>query len=103
MSPALHGLMLALYAAGLAVVVLASMAALVLRGVLNRLHLLTPVTSVGGPLIGLALAIRDGWSLTTGEIGLTVALLALSGPVLEAATGRVTAQRQGITKQESPR
>lgn len=81
---------------GVGVVVLSSLSAVWLRGVFVRLHFLTPVTSVGGPLIGLGLAIENGWGITTGLILLVVALLAMTGPVLEVATGRVMAQREGI-------
>jgi multicomponent Na+:H+ antiporter subunit G len=82
--------------AGVGVVVLSSLSAVWLRGVFVRLHFLTPVTSVGGPLIGLGLAVENGWGITTGIVLLVVALLALTGPVVEVATGRVMAQREGL-------
>lgn len=87
---------------GVAVVVMASIAAVWLRGVFVRLHLFAPVTVVGGPLIGLALAIENGWGLTTALVLFTVFLLALSGPVVEAATARVSAQREGIVPPDAP-
>jgi multicomponent Na+:H+ antiporter subunit G len=88
---------------GVGVVVLSSLSAVWLRGVFVRLHFLTPVTSVGGPLIGLGLAVENGWGITTGLVLLVVALLAMTGPVLEVATGRVMAQREGIVPpMESP-
>jgi multisubunit Na+/H+ antiporter MnhG subunit len=99
---ALHGVMWALLAAGLAVVVLSCWAALALRRVYNRLHLLTPATSIGAPLIGIAAAISDGPGLTTAQVLFIVVLLAVTGPVLEAATGRTAAQREGLTRRESP-
>ena len=52
--------------------------------------------------MGLALAISNGWGLTTALILLIVSLLAVTGPVLQAATGRVAAQRAGIHPPESP-
>jgi multicomponent Na+:H+ antiporter subunit G len=82
--------------AGVTIVVLSSVSALWLRGVFVRLHYLAPVTSVGGPLIGLALAIENGWGITTALILLTVAILAFTGPVVEVATGQVMAQREGL-------
>lgn len=103
MTGALHVLALVLYGTGIAVVVATVAGALMVRRVYNRLHYLTPATSLGAPLIGLALAIENGWSLTTAEIVFTVALLSLSGPVLESATGRVAAQREGIVHEESPK
>lgn len=96
------GLVLACYVAGLAVVVLAALGALVLRRVYPRLHFLTPMTSVGTPLIAIALGIQNGWGLTTGEILLIAGLLALTGPVLADATGRLAAQQDGLIQQDSP-
>ncbi|HVX46536.1 MAG TPA: hypothetical protein VHC49_21760, partial [Mycobacteriales bacterium] len=63
---------------------------------------LTPITSVGAPLIGIALAIDSHSGLAAGEYLLIVALLAVSGPALEAATGRVAAQQEGRVKGDSP-
>jgi multicomponent Na+:H+ antiporter subunit G len=87
---------------GVAIIVVSSCAALWLRGVFVRLHYLSPVTSVGAPLIGIALGLENGWGLTTGLILLVVFLLAVSGPVVEVTTARVMAQREGIVIQESP-
>lgn len=87
---------------GVGVVVLSSFAALWLRGLFVRLHFLTPATTVGAPLIGIALGIANGWGLTTALILLTVFLLAFCGPVVEVATGRVMAQREAIVLEESP-
>jgi len=87
---------------GVAIVVASSWAALWLRGVFVRLHFLSPVTSLGAPLIGIALGLENGWGLTTGLILLTVFVLAVSGPVVEVATARVMAQREAIVVEESP-
>ncbi len=51
-----------LLAAGLLVTVASAVGALVMRTVYNRMHFLTPVTSLAGPLLGLALAIENGWA-----------------------------------------
>jgi multicomponent Na+:H+ antiporter subunit G len=98
----MKALELVLLWAGIAVVVLSCLGALTLRRVYNRLHYLSPMTSIGAPLIGLALAIDNGWGLTTADILFTVFLLALTGPVLEAATGRAAAQREGLIELDSP-
>jgi multicomponent Na+:H+ antiporter subunit G len=103
MNGAGHDVVLALLWAGIAVVVLSCLGALTLRRVYNRLHYLTPATSLGAPLIGLALAIENGWGLTMAEDLFIVFLLALTGPVLEAATGRMAAQREGLIEPESPK
>ena len=101
MSPG-HGFVLALLAGGIAIVVTASIEATFSGPPYSRLHFVTPITSIGGPLVGLALAISNGWGLTTALILLIVSLLAVTGPVLQAATGRVAAQRAGIHPPESP-
>jgi multicomponent Na+:H+ antiporter subunit G len=92
-----------LLAIGVAVIVASALGALGFRQVHNRLHFITPMTSLGAPLVGLALAIENGWGETTAEILFTVFLLAVAGPVLEAATGRLHAQRQGWVPPRSPR
>lgn len=99
---ALHVVALACYAAGVLVTAMSALAALLLRDTLDRLHLLTLATTLGVPLVGLGLVLETGWSMTTATVVFTCVLLMLSGPVLTAATGRVTAQRQGLVEQESP-
>jgi multicomponent Na+:H+ antiporter subunit G len=93
---------LALLAAGLAVTVISSVAALTAARAMTRLHFLTPITSVGFPLIGLAISVANGLGLTTAEVLFIVFLVAVSGPVLETAIGRVIAQREGMMADEAP-
>lgn len=88
--------------AGTVVVVAASLGALLARDVRDRLHFLSPVTSLGGPLIGLGVALHTGWHLATAEVLATVVLLAVSGPALTAAVGRVSTQRDGHVSAETP-
>lgn len=83
----------ALLVAGVAVILASCLAALSFTRVHDRLHYLTPITSLGAPLVGLSLAIENGWGETSAQILLTVFLLAVSGTVLEAATGRVAAEQ----------
>jgi multicomponent Na+:H+ antiporter subunit G len=87
---------------GVAVIALSAYAALVIRQLLARMHFLSPVTSLGAPLIGLALALQNGWGLTAGLIVLTVGLVAVSGPIVAVAAARVTAEREGIVVEEPP-
>ncbi|HWG01993.1 MAG TPA: monovalent cation/H(+) antiporter subunit G [Trebonia sp.] len=88
--------------AGITVTVLSCLGALRARRVYVRLHYLSPVTSIGAPLAGLALAVANGWGLTTAEDLFIVFVLAITGPALEAATGRVAAQREGLLEEDSP-
>jgi monovalent cation/proton antiporter MnhG/PhaG subunit len=87
-----------LLAAGCLIVVASSLAAVLVRDFYRRLHWLTPITSIGSPLIGLSVAVANGWSLTTAVVMLTVVLLGVTGPVLTAAVGRAAAQQDGIVK-----
>jgi multisubunit Na+/H+ antiporter MnhG subunit len=91
-----------LLSAGTLIVVASALGAVLMRSFYDRMHFLTPVTSLGAPLIGLALAVQDGATLTTALILFIVALLAVSGPVLTAATGRMAAQLEGIVRTDEP-
>lgn len=88
--------------AGVAVVVVAALASLRVRRPEDRIHFLTPTTSLGTPLVGLGLALQNGWSLTTAQIVLISVLVMITGPVLAAATVRLAAQREGSISRESP-
>ncbi|HVA75741.1 MAG TPA: monovalent cation/H(+) antiporter subunit G [Acidimicrobiales bacterium] len=92
----------ALVAAGTAVIVAASLAALVARDSYTRLHLATPMTSLGGPLIAAGLSIANGPGLTTASIALPTGLLFIAGPMLSSAIARMLAQRDGKVPAESP-
>jgi multisubunit Na+/H+ antiporter MnhG subunit len=80
---------------GVLVAVLSALAALALPPIHPRLHGLTPITSLAGPLIGVGLAVANGWSLTTLTVLLIVGLLAITGPVLTTAIARLGAEREG--------
>lgn len=88
-----HVLVVFLLFGGCAVLVISCWAMLALGSVYDRLHLLAPVTSLGGPLIGAALVLQNGWTLASGQILLVVALLAVSGPAAGVATARAARER----------
>lgn len=79
---------------GVLVVVLSAVAALALPPIHPRLHALTPVTSLGGPLIGAGLAVANGPNLTTATVVLVVVLLAVTGPAVTAAMARLATERE---------
>jgi multicomponent Na+:H+ antiporter subunit G len=99
---ALHVAAVTCFGLGVALVVLTALASLRVRRTEDRLHFLTPATSVGTPLVCLGLALENGWSLTTAQIVLVGVLMAITGPVLASAAVRVALQRQGEIPQESP-
>jgi monovalent cation/proton antiporter MnhG/PhaG subunit len=80
---------------GAGLTVLASVAALRPRSVYGRLHYPSIVSSLAGPLIGIAVLVADGPGLTTATALLAIVLLAVTGPVLGAAIGRLNAERDG--------
>lgn len=91
-----HEVALALVGLGTAVTVAACLGAVVMRtSVFDRMHFITPVTSLGCPLVALGLSVEQGWGLTTASILIVAALLFMAGPVLEAATGRALGQIEG--------
>jgi multicomponent Na+:H+ antiporter subunit G len=80
-----------LLAAGVAVAVGSTIGALIARDLRVRLHFLTPVTSLAGPLVGAAVVVEAGLSSSAVQALLLVVLLAVTGPVLTVATGRLLA------------
>ena len=97
-----HDVALALVALGTAVLVASSLGALAVRDELTRVHFITPVTSLGGPLVGAGICVAEGWGITDGQIIVILVLLLVSGPVLGEATGRVIAQSDGLIDAGSP-
>lgn len=87
---------------GVLVVVCAAVAGLLFRRLFLRLHVLTPIGSVGAPLVGLGLVVTNGWSLTTATDLLVVAVVAATGPALGAATARLAAQHEGLVPEDPP-
>ncbi len=87
---------------GVAVVFAATATILRARRVLTRLHLLSLVTTIGAPLIGAGLIVVNGATLGSGAILATVALLAVTGPILQSAIARLEARRRGATDEDLP-
>lgn len=91
-----------LVTAGVVLVVAAAVLTVSAPGAFARLHLLTVVTSLGAPLVGLGVTALDGGGLAGGQTLLIVAVLALTGPVLGSAIARATAQREGRIRRDPP-
>lgn len=81
--------------AGVAVMVFSALLATAQPRVFDQLHLLTASTSSGMPLLGAGLVISHGWSESSAMIVLTIAFIAISSPVISAATARLTEQHDG--------
>jgi multicomponent Na+:H+ antiporter subunit G len=87
--------------AGTLICVAASIGASLTPGLYERVHFLSPISSVGTPLLAVGLAVQDGLSFATGEILLIALLFALSAPAITAVTGRLIAQGEGRLEAEN--
>jgi multicomponent Na+:H+ antiporter subunit G len=98
-----HEIALSFVGLGVAVVVASVVGALIMgTDSFNRLHFVTPITSVAGPLVAVGLCIQTGWGITAGTIVLVVGLLFVAGPITAAATGRLMAEASGEVDSELP-
>lgn len=66
------------------------------------LHFVTPITSVGAPLVELGLVVQHGVGLTSAVVVACVVLLALGAPALQTATARCIAEHEGLVEGDSP-
>jgi multicomponent Na+:H+ antiporter subunit G len=98
-----HDLALGFVGLGVAVAVASALSALIVGADhYNRLHFVTPITSVAGPLVAIGLCIQSGWGITAGTIILIVGLLFVGGPITSSAAGRLMAQDEGKVDSEAP-
>ena len=84
------------------VVVLSAVGLVAAPSALARLHFIAPVTSLAAPLVGVAYVVDQGMGLAAGLVLLIVGLLALTGPPLGAAIGRLAAAELDLLPAESP-
>ncbi|MFC1415857.1 cation:proton antiporter [Streptacidiphilus cavernicola] len=96
-----HAVALVLLALGVAVLVVSAVALLVLPAPFTRLHALAPATSLGAPLIVLALAVDTGPGRAAVKLLFIGGLLAVAGPVTTMAIARVTAATTPRTDQKA--
>jgi len=75
---------------GLAVaVVLASAAGvLLMRDAYQKVHYVTPISVVAPVLVGLAILAQSGWTISSGQSWLVVAVMVIASPFLAHATVR---------------
>ena len=98
-----HDVALSMVGLGTLVIVLACAGAVTVRGdVFTRLHFVTPVTSLGAPLVGVGLCVESGQPWVIAELLVIVLLLFASGPVLESSAARAAAQERGLEHEEQP-
>jgi multicomponent Na+:H+ antiporter subunit G len=87
---------------GVAVIAVSMLGTLMSTTVYDRLHFLTILTSGATPLIGIGIAIDGGWSAADGVVLAIVVIVAVTGPVVGAATARTTAEREHLIDPEEP-
>lgn len=98
-----HAIGLALVALGCAVVAASCLGAVVVRGdTFDRLHFVTPVTSLGVPLMAIGLSVESGQPYVVAELLVIALLLFVAGPVVGTAVARVVAQNRGIDPGKQP-
>ncbi|MFC5908873.1 monovalent cation/H(+) antiporter subunit G [Streptacidiphilus monticola] len=86
-----HLAALVLLVPGCAALLLSAAGLLLLRDVYDRLHALAPASSLGAPLVVLALAVDTGPGRAAVKLLFTGVLIAAGGAVTTSALGRVTA------------
>ncbi|WP_265863493.1 monovalent cation/H(+) antiporter subunit G [Streptomyces sp. SKN60] len=91
-----------LLTAGVAVLLLAVLALQVLPGPYARLHALSPATSLGAPLVLLALAVAEGSARRAAPLLVVAVLVGVGGALTAPALGRCTAQHEGRIPRKDP-
>lgn len=98
-----HDVALALVTLGTVVIIASALGALrSTDDALARVHFLSPLSSLGVPLVGAGICVAQGWGIADGEILLVVFLFFFTGPAMSAATGRLIAQQDGLLSTEGP-
>jgi len=77
-----------------AIVLVSSVGVLVMRGVYDKLHFVTPAALVAPALVTLAVLVHAGLSATTTETLLALLFLMIAGPCLSHATIRAARVRE---------
>jgi monovalent cation/proton antiporter MnhG/PhaG subunit len=77
-----------------AIVLLSSVGVLVMRGVYDKLHFVTPAALVAPILVMLAVLVHAGFSATSAEILLALLFMVIAGPFLTHATVRAARVRE---------
>ena len=77
-----------------AIVLLSSVGVLVMRGVYDKLHFVTPAALVAPILVMLAVLVHAGFSATSAETLLALLFMVIAGPFLTHATVRAARIRE---------
>jgi multicomponent Na+:H+ antiporter subunit G len=77
-----------------AIALLSSVGVLVMRGVYDKLHFVTPAALVAPILVMLAVLVHAGFSATSAETLLALLFMVIAGPFLTHATVRAARVRE---------
>ena len=97
-----HVCALVLLAAGTGVLLLSAVGLVVLPGPFQRLHALTPASTVGAPLVVLATAVETGPGRAALKLLVIAVIVAFGGAVTAMAIGRATALDERLLGEDSP-
>jgi multisubunit Na+/H+ antiporter MnhG subunit len=81
--------------AGVGVCVCAALGMLLVRDPADRLHLTSPLNTVGGTLVAVAVAVQTGWGRAAVKDVFIGLLLLGTGAVVSAATGQALRAGRG--------
>ena len=71
-----------------AVVLISAAGVLLMRDAYEKVHFVTPIAVVAPVLVALAVGVQSGWTISTGQSWLVVALMVIASPFLAHATVR---------------
>jgi multicomponent Na+:H+ antiporter subunit G len=77
-----------------AIALVSSAGVLLMRGVYDKLHFVTPAALVAPVLVTLAVLVRAGFSATTAAAALALLFVVITGPFLTHATIRAARVRE---------
>jgi monovalent cation/proton antiporter MnhG/PhaG subunit len=92
----MHVAELVLLAIGAALVLLSAVGLLLVDEPFVRLHFLSPSSTLGAPLVCLAVMLDQGHSRTTAKVGVIAFLIVMAQPAVTATTGRAIAVARGL-------
>lgn len=88
---------------GVAIVVFSAVGTLLVPEPFTRLHFLAPASTLGVPLIVVAVVLQQGTTRTSLKVGVVGALMLVGQPAVTSATGRALAAARGMAAPQETR
>ena len=86
---------------GVALVVFSVLGMALLRDDFTRLHFLTPASTLGLPIVCLAVILDQGATRISLKVAVIAVLCLVSQPAVTAATGRALARHRGVNDEDA--